>query len=324
MPRMSSLFWRGLFENMGTTLKFSSSFHPQTDGQSEEANSTDLDLLKCYVSEHKAKWEQYLPLVEYAYNNTVHSSIGKEPFEIVEGGKKFPSILHTKDKIFEADIYIQDMDEMYKKARLKKMKGKERLFPKLSMRYYGPFQVCDKISHVAYRLKLLEKWKIYNAFHVSLLKPFVGDVLENIRAEEQPEIEELDEILIPEQVQWRALDEINAGVCEGMTYEEIKINMPEEYKARKLDKLRYRYPRGESYLDVIQRLEPVIIELERQRAPVVVIAHQAILRALYAYFADKPLKEIPHIEVPLHTIIEIQMGVTGVQEKRYKLMDTSS
>ncbi|XP_043717271.1 6-phosphofructo-2-kinase/fructose-2,6-bisphosphatase-like isoform X3 [Telopea speciosissima] len=122
-------------------------------------------------------------------------------------------------------------------------------------------------------------------------------------------------------IQWRALEEINAGVCDGMTYEEIKKNMPEEYESRKKDKLRYRYPRGESYLDVIQRLEPVIIELERQRAPVVVISHQAVLRALYAYFADRPLKEIPHIEVPLHTIIEIKMGVTGVQEKRYKLMD---
>ncbi|KNA11432.1 hypothetical protein SOVF_135300 [Spinacia oleracea] len=122
-------------------------------------------------------------------------------------------------------------------------------------------------------------------------------------------------------VQWRALDEINAGACDGMTYLEIKMDMPEEYESREKDKLRYRYPRGESYLDVIQRLEPVIIELERQRAPVVVISHQAVLRALYAYFADRPLKEIPHIEVPLHTIIEIQMGVTGVQEKRYKLMD---
>ncbi|XP_076942188.1 6-phosphofructo-2-kinase/fructose-2,6-bisphosphatase-like isoform X2 [Bidens hawaiensis] len=121
-------------------------------------------------------------------------------------------------------------------------------------------------------------------------------------------------------IQWRALDEINAGVCDGMTYEEIKKNMPDEYESRKKDKLRYRYPRGESYLDVIQRLEPVIIELERQRAPVVVVSHQAVLRALYAYFADRPLKEIPHIEMPLHTIIEIQMGVTGVQEKRYKLM----
>ncbi|XP_062230852.1 6-phosphofructo-2-kinase/fructose-2,6-bisphosphatase-like isoform X2 [Phragmites australis] len=97
-------------------------------------------------------------------------------------------------------------------------------------------------------------------------------------------------------IQWRALDEINSGVCDGMTYEEIMKIMPEEYESRKKDKLRYRYPRGESYLDVIQRLEPVIIELERQRAPVVVISHQAVLRALYAYFADRPLREVPDIE----------------------------
>ncbi|MCO5548616.1 hypothetical protein L7F22_002076 [Adiantum nelumboides] len=236
-PRMTSLFWKALFENMGTTLKFSSSFHPQTDGQSEEANSTVLDLLKCYVSEHKATWEHYLPLVEYAYNNTVHTSTGKAPFEIVEGGKKVPPILQTKDKIFEADKYVQNMDEAYRKiklalektqskqkkaadrhrrelvfslgdwvllrfekARLRKMKGKERLFPKLGMRYYGPFQVCDKISDVAYRLKLPEGWKIHNAFHVSLLRPFVGDVSEDMVPEEQPEVEELDEILVPEQI----------------------------------------------------------------------------------------------------------------------------
>ncbi|CAK9195327.1 unnamed protein product [Sphagnum troendelagicum] len=78
-------------------------------------------------------------------------------------------------------------------------------------------------------------------------------------------------------VQWCALDEINAGVCDGMTYQEISKSMPEEYQVRKVDKLRYCYPRGESYLDVLQRLEPVIVELERQRSPVVVIAHQVIM-----------------------------------------------
>ncbi|CAK9860038.1 unnamed protein product [Sphagnum jensenii] len=124
-------------------------------------------------------------------------------------------------------------------------------------------------------------------------------------------------------VQWHALDEINAGVCDGMTYEEITESMPKEYWVRKVDKLRYRYPRGESYLDVLQRLEPVIVELERHRSPVVVIAHQAVLCALYVYLMDKPLKEVPHIEVPLHTIIEIQMGITGVQEMHYKLMEIS-
>ncbi|CAI7884011.1 unnamed protein product [Closterium sp. NIES-53] len=125
-------------------------------------------------------------------------------------------------------------------------------------------------------------------------------------------------------VQWRALDEIDAGVCDGMTYLEIRQSMPDEYRSRKADKLRYRYPRGESYLDVIQRLEPVIIELERQRHPVVIIAHQAVLRALYAYFMDKPLREVPHIEMPLHTIIELTTGVGGITEKRFKLTAAST
>ncbi|MCO5606724.1 hypothetical protein L7F22_060914 [Adiantum nelumboides] len=80
------------------------------------------------------------------------------------------------------------------------MKGKERLFPKLSMRYYGPFQVCDIIIDVAYRLKLPKSWKIHNAFHVSLLRPYVGDVPEDMPAEHQPEVEELDEILVSEQI----------------------------------------------------------------------------------------------------------------------------
>jgi len=75
-------------------------------------------------------------------------------------------------------------------------------------------------------------------------------------------------------VYWRVLDELDAGNCDGMTYEQVSREMPEEYEARQRDKLRYRYPRGESYLDVIQRLESVIVELERQSAPVLVIAHQ--------------------------------------------------
>jgi hypothetical protein len=58
------------------------------------------------------------------------------------------------------------------------------------------------------------------------------------------------------QVQWRALDEIDAGACEGLTYAEIKAAQPDEYAARTQDKLRYRYPRGESYLDVIQVRAP--------------------------------------------------------------------
>ncbi|RYA57043.1 hypothetical protein, partial [Enterobacter cloacae complex sp. CH23B] len=78
-PRMTSNFWKGLFENLGTRLNFSSAYHPQTHGQSEIANLTILDLLKTYVTEvdQCSQWKKYLPLVEYDYNNTVITSMGK-------------------------------------------------------------------------------------------------------------------------------------------------------------------------------------------------------------------------------------------------------
>ncbi|MCO5582132.1 hypothetical protein L7F22_036022 [Adiantum nelumboides] len=174
---------------------FSSSFHPQTDGQSEIANSVVWDLLKFYILDQKTQWERYLPLVEFAHNNTIHSSTGKAPFEILEGAMKVPPFLSTKDKIFEADEYTRDLDTAFAKARLRKKKEKERLFPKLSMRYYGPFQITERINDVSFRLRLHDTWKIHNAFHVSLLKPFRGEV-----PDEQPEVEENEEILVPEQI----------------------------------------------------------------------------------------------------------------------------
>jgi broad specificity phosphatase PhoE/predicted kinase len=119
---------------------------------------------------------------------------------------------------------------------------------------------------------------------------------------------------------WRILDEIDAGVCDGMTYLEIKAGMPDEFAARGADKFRYRYPRGESYYDVIQRLEPVIVELERQRSPVLVIAHRAVLRALYGYLMGKPQDECPHLEIPLHTLIELTPTEYGYEEHRFPLL----
>ncbi len=121
-------------------------------------------------------------------------------------------------------------------------------------------------------------------------------------------------------VQWSALNEIDAGVCDGMTYDEIQAQMPDEFSARQTDKLHYRYPRGESYEDVIVRLEPVIIEAERQREPVLIVAHQAVLRALYAYFMDKDPDSCVRMEIPLHTVLELTPGPYAFEEKRYHLM----
>jgi broad specificity phosphatase PhoE len=118
---------------------------------------------------------------------------------------------------------------------------------------------------------------------------------------------------------WRPLDEIDAGVCDGMTYAEIAATMPEDHAARVADKFRYRYPRGESYQEVIQRLEPVIFELERERAPVLVIGHQAVLRALYAYMMDRPPHECPFVSLPLHTILELEPTAYGSEERRIDL-----
>ncbi|MCO5577957.1 hypothetical protein L7F22_031794 [Adiantum nelumboides] len=70
-PRFTSLFFKAIWANIGMRLQFSSSFHPQTDGQSEIANSVVLDLLKSYISDQKTQWERCLPLVEFAYNNTI-------------------------------------------------------------------------------------------------------------------------------------------------------------------------------------------------------------------------------------------------------------
>ena len=117
----------------------------------------------------------------------------------------------------------------------------------------------------------------------------------------------------------RALDEIDAGVCDSMTYREIRETMPVEYRARAADKFRYRYPDGESYIDVIQRLEPVIFDLERQKAPVLVVAHHAIARALYAYLMGRPQEDTPHVFMPLHTLIELTPTAYGYEEKRFEL-----
>ncbi|XP_059911801.1 6-phosphofructo-2-kinase/fructose-2,6-bisphosphatase-like isoform X2 [Gadus macrocephalus] len=104
--------------------------------------------------------------------------------------------------------------------------------------------------------------------------------------------------------QWKALNEIDAGVCEDMTYEEIQEHYPEEFALRDQDKYRYRYPKGESYEDLVQRLEPVIMELERQEN-VLVICHQAVMRCLLAYFLDKSASELPYLKCPLHTVLKL-------------------
>ncbi|GBP28387.1 hypothetical protein EVAR_102959_1 [Eumeta japonica] len=102
----------------------------------------------------------------------------------------------------------------------------------------------------------------------------------------------------------RALNELDAGICEGMTYEEMQEQYPQEFAWRDQDKLRYRYPWGESYIDIMTRLRPVLSALEDEDN-ILVVGHQAVLRCMLGYFLDLKLDELPYMNVPLHTVVKL-------------------
>ncbi|KAI9804671.1 MAG: Fructose-2,6-bisphosphatase [Piccolia ochrophora] len=120
-----------------------------------------------------------------------------------------------------------------------------------------------------------------------------------------------------QQLEWKALDEIDSGVCDGLTYQEIEERYPEDFRARDDDKYNYRYRGGESYRDVVIRLEPIIMELERSEN-VIIVTHQAVLRCIYAYFMNVPQHLSPWMEVPLHTLIKLTPKAYSTVEERFK------
>ena len=108
--------------------------------------------------------------------------------------------------------------------------------------------------------------------------------------------------------QMRMLDELNAGSMEGMTYSEIRDKFTLEYQLRKRDKLHYRYPGpgGEGYLDIINRLGKVILEIERMTDHVLIIGHRSISRVLLAYFMGLKQEDISDLDVPLGVVYSLE------------------
>ncbi|KAI8991750.1 6-phosphofructo-2-kinase-domain-containing protein [Mycotypha africana] len=121
----------------------------------------------------------------------------------------------------------------------------------------------------------------------------------------------------------RFLNEINSGICEGMTYQEILQKYPEEYKARKANKLFYRYPGmgGESYIDVIHRLQSMIVELERMTQSCLIITHRVVMRILLGYLLDWTREEMPHMMVPIHTVYELRPKPYGTELKKWQYIE---
>ncbi|GJR63473.1 putative reverse transcriptase domain-containing protein [Tanacetum coccineum] len=184
----------------------------QTDGQSERTIQTLEDMLRACVLDFGKGWDRHLPLVEFSYNNSYHTSIKAAPFEALYGRKCRSPICWTKvrdsqltgleiihettEKIVQIKSRIQavrDRQKSYVDVRRKPLefqvgdkvmlkvspwKGVIRFGKrgKLNQRYIGPFKIIDKVGTVAYRLKLPEQLiRVHSTFYVSNLKKCLVD-----------------------------------------------------------------------------------------------------------------------------------------------------
>jgi hypothetical protein len=86
-PKFTSNFLKGLFKGFRTNLNFSTSYHPESDGQTERVNRVIEDILRMYVIDKPSKWEDYLHLVQFTYNNGYQASLKMSPFESLYGRK---------------------------------------------------------------------------------------------------------------------------------------------------------------------------------------------------------------------------------------------
>jgi hypothetical protein len=210
-----SYFWKTLWAKMGTQLKFSSAFHPQTDGQTEVINRSLGNLLRCLITDHHITWDLLRPHAEFAYNSSVNRSTGLSPFEIVTGKRPqvpldlTPLSLHSpsSQEADEFSHHIQNIHaevrrrlvvsaKKYKEnadlhrrpvsfevgdfvlARLRPERFPRGSFHKLHHRRVGPFQIIKQLGVNAYQLALPTTLSISPIFNVEDLTAYQGVLAE--------------------------------------------------------------------------------------------------------------------------------------------------
>ncbi|GJX66593.1 putative nucleotidyltransferase, ribonuclease H, partial [Tanacetum coccineum] len=147
-PKFTSRFWKGLQKAWGTRLKFSTTFHPQTDGQSERTIQTLEDMLRACALEWTGSWDEYLCLVEFAYNNSWHASIKAAPFELLYGRKCRAPICWDEvgERLIEGPELIEITNEKVAvaKEKLKEARSRQKSYADKHRRDLE-FQVGDRV-----------------------------------------------------------------------------------------------------------------------------------------------------------------------------------
>ncbi|GJW71572.1 putative reverse transcriptase domain-containing protein [Tanacetum coccineum] len=184
--KIASHFWRSLNKALGTQLDMSTTYHPQTDGQSEKTIQTLKDMLRACVMDFGKGWDRHLPLVEFYYNNSYHTSIKAAPFEALNGRKCRSPICWAEvgDAQLTGPKIVHETTEknIQIKKRIQAARDKQNSY---ADRRHKPleFKVGDKIiakvGMLAYRLELPEQLsRVHSTFHVSNLKKcFVDEPL---------------------------------------------------------------------------------------------------------------------------------------------------
>ena len=112
--------------------------------------------------------------------------------------------------------------------------------------------------------------------------------------------------------QWSALNILDTGVCHGLSVKKIREEMSAEFELWKKNPFLYRFPGGESTLDMNRRLGDVVLEIERIQEPAVVISHLSTIQSLIAYFTCLDVNKIPFVSVPQHSVIVLTPNIYGM------------
>lgn len=207
----TSNLWQELFKKLGIKLHLSTSYHPQSDGQTERVNQCMENYLRCMAFLKPTKWHQWLSLAEWWYNTSFHTALQITPFQALYNRKPqmlaeaalypedstdtLPSVLTAEQTANQIKGNLLTTQERMKHYADKKRSERSlevgdmvylKLQPyrhttlsihrclKLHSKYYGPFKVLQKIGKVAYKLLLPEDCKLHHTFHISQLKKHIG------------------------------------------------------------------------------------------------------------------------------------------------------